>query len=352
MAILIALSLLAGIGLSGALLIHRKFRQNHAAAAMTIDSPRRIVEERFVTIGGIHQWIGIRGEDRDNPLLLLLHGGPGSSYSIFARYLRAWEKHFTIVQWDQRGGGRTFGRTGERGSGELSMEQLTRDSIEVAEYLRTHLGQDRIFLLASSFGSTFGIEVAHRRPDLFYAYVGVDQNVGMPRGADQGRCEALERLRCNGLNKGVKALERISNDPTCWTCDDFRTVVRWTMKSDYSGSRETMKLLKDAIWYAPGWTFKDLRTFVKGMHFSLERLLPEASRFDVWDTGTRFEIPFFIFQGEHDVLTPPKLAQEYFNDVTAPYKFMALVRDAGHFAAFQQPENFLYLLLAHVRPLA
>jgi pimeloyl-ACP methyl ester carboxylesterase len=113
-----------------------------------------------------------------------------------------------------------------------------------------------------------------------------------------------------------------------------------------------MKLLKDAVWYAPGWTLADIRSFVVGMRFSLERLLPEATRFDAWQQGTRYEIPIFFFQGENDVLTTPQLARAYFNDVAAPMKRMELISDAGHFAAFLQPAQFLGQLLAQVRPLA
>jgi alpha-beta hydrolase superfamily lysophospholipase len=94
--------------------------------------------------------------------------GAGCSYSIFTPCLRTWEKQFTVVQWDQRGGGKTYSRMGPRGCGEISFEQLIRDAIEVAEYLRGRLSKERMFLLACSLGSTYGTEVVRRRPDLFY----------------------------------------------------------------------------------------------------------------------------------------------------------------------------------------
>jgi pimeloyl-ACP methyl ester carboxylesterase len=207
-------------------------------------------------------------------------------------------------------------------------------------------------LLASSLGSTFGALVVLRRPDLFYAYIGTDQNVGMKRGRDEEFHDVLERLRALGLSKGVKALKRVGSDPTRWSPDDFHTVARWTMKSNPKGFRRTTRLLKDAVWYAPGWKLRDVRGFVAGMNYSLERMLPEISRYDAWAPGTRFEIPFFIFQGEDDVLTTPNLAEIFFNDVVAPIKRMALIPDAGHFAAFMQPDRFLRELLVDVRPLA
>jgi pimeloyl-ACP methyl ester carboxylesterase len=315
-------------------------------------SPRGIADECYVLIGGIEQWIGIRGEDTGNPALLILHGGPGCSYSIFTPHLRAWEKHFTIIQWDQRGSGRTFARAGKRRSGPISFEQLTCDALEVAEYVRTRLGKERVFLLASSLGSTFGIRVAHRSPDLFYAYIGTDQNVGMSRARNENHRELVERLQTLGLSKGVKIVERIGADPTLWSPNDFEDFAHWTMRSDPPGYERTMRLLKDAVWYVPQWTLRDIRAFVAGMRNSLQQLLPEMTKYDAWKEGLCFEIPFFIFQGEADILTTPEEARAFFDGLATPVKHFSSIADAGHFAAFLQPEQFLHQLLLYVRPLS
>ena len=110
-------------------------------------------------------------------------------------------------------------------------------------------------------------------------------------------------------------------------------------------------MLKDSIWHSPDYGIVDIWNFVQGMRFSREKLLADAVAFDAWALGTRFEIPFFIFQGEHDAVTTAGLAKEYFEDVIAPVREMALIRNAGHFAAFMQPEQFLAELLNRVRPL-
>ena len=84
-------------------LVWRKARQRRVAKALEITTPNGIVEQRFVRVGGIDQWIQLRGEDRDNPVLLILHGGPGWPNAVFTLPLRPWEQHFTVVQWDHRG---------------------------------------------------------------------------------------------------------------------------------------------------------------------------------------------------------------------------------------------------------
>jgi hypothetical protein len=108
------------------------------AEQYAIASPNGIDEASFVTVGGIEQWITIRGEDRDNPVLLFLHGGPADvtnpwSFAMFA----PWEAHFTVVQWDQRGAGRTLGKSGPSVASTMTLDRMKQDGIELTEYLRS-----------------------------------------------------------------------------------------------------------------------------------------------------------------------------------------------------------------------
>ena len=147
-------------------------------------SKQRVFEEKFILINGIEQWATIKGE-RSKPVILFLHGGPGSVMSAYSDNLyKEWEKDFIIVQWDQRGAGRTFGRSapaeltpGYLKSNPLTIEQMLSDGIELSEYLVKHLGKRKIILFGSSWGSVLGVKMATKRPDLYYAYVGHAQVV-------------------------------------------------------------------------------------------------------------------------------------------------------------------------------
>jgi hypothetical protein len=96
----------------GAVLALRAYRQHVAARALAIRTPNGIDEARYVRIGGIDQWVQIRGQDRRNPIILCLNGGPGASWVPLTLWFVAWEKDFTVVQWDQRGEGKTLETTG------------------------------------------------------------------------------------------------------------------------------------------------------------------------------------------------------------------------------------------------
>jgi pimeloyl-ACP methyl ester carboxylesterase len=160
-------------------LLYRKGLQRRTAKILTIDTLGQIAEERFVQVGGIEQWIQIRGEDRENPVLLILHGGPGWPNATFTVPLRSWEKYFTLVQWDHRGAGKTLRRNGKAGSGEMTFPRRVSDAIELINFLRDYLHKDKVVLLAESMGTLTGIPLVKRRPDLFSALVVTDLYVDM-----------------------------------------------------------------------------------------------------------------------------------------------------------------------------
>lgn len=330
-------------------LILRKFNQYKNMRKLRMQSPNGIAESRYIAIGGIEQWISIRGEDHRNPVLLFIHGGPASSYSIFSPLIRSWEKHFTIVQWDQRGAGRTFGRNGKEGSGAITFDRLVRDGIEVAEFLLNTLRQDKLILVGSSVGSIIGTQMAKRRPELFHAYVGTDQNVDIEGHKLSYRMNlvGLREARCA---KGIKLFEQIGPDPARWSEEDFDHKNRWMVKVVTPAPNMIMDLVLPSMFASPNHKFKDILTYFKGMNHSLAQLYNELISFDSRKLGTRYELPYFIFQGDTDLVTPTATAQEFFEDIDAPHKEFALIRNAGHLACFARPEQFLELLIQRVLP--
>jgi pimeloyl-ACP methyl ester carboxylesterase len=88
------------------------------------------------------------------------------------------------------------------------------------------------------------------------------------------------------------------------------------------------------------------------MNFSLDHLFDELLTFDFNKLGTRFELPFFIFQGDTDIITPTATAKAYFDEIEAPHKEFVLIKKAGHLACFARTDQFLEELIKRVRPLA
>jgi pimeloyl-ACP methyl ester carboxylesterase len=330
----------------------RTARQRRAAKTLEIDSPNGIVEQHFVKVGGIDQWIQLRGEDRANPVLLVLHGGPGWPNAVFTLPLRPWEQHFTVVQWDHRGTGKTLGRTGKANSGPMTFDQRVADAIELIELLRQYLGVDKVIVLAESMGTLTGLPLAQRRPDLIAALVVTDLYVNMAAN-EAGKYQlTLERLRAASNTRGVTALEAIGADPTRWDLAAWNVNMAWAFKTNVPTPNLDRRLLFPLALSSPIYRLGDLFSLVAGFQWTTAQMFTELRSYDARRLGTRFEVPFFLFQGETDVITLTSLATEYFDEVQAPTKGLALIPDAGHFAAFTQPERFLAELRSRVRPLA
>ena len=345
-----AAALIAAPAVGG--LAWRKARQRRVAKALEITTPNRIVEQRFVTVGGIDQWLQLRGEDRGNPVLLVLHGGPGWPNAVFTLPLRPWEQLFTVVQWDHRGAGKTLGRNGKAGSGEMTFDRRVADAIEVIEFLRQHLGVDKVVLLAESMGTLTGLPLVKRRPDLFHALVVTDLYVNMAANEARKHQLTLERLRAAGNAKGVAALEAIGGDPARWDLGAWNTNMAWAFRTNVPTPNLDRKLLFPLALSSPLYTLRELYTLFAGFQWSTAEMFTELKAYDARRLDPRFEVPFFLFQGERDVVTVTSLATEYFEEVEAPTKELALIPDAGHFAAFTQPQRFLTELRTRVRPLA
>ncbi|QKW18381.1 alpha/beta hydrolase [Kitasatospora sp. NA04385] len=331
------------------LLVHRAAVRSGRARALRIDTERGVDESYFTPIGGLDQWISVRGEDRANPVVLELHGGPGSSNSVLANLSRDWERHVTLVRWDMRGTGKTLRRSGAHGQGELTFDRLLRDAVEVVEHVRARLGVHRVVLLGCSFGSALGLRIARSRPDLVSAYVGTDQKIfdGGRDTSDHGA--ALERLERAGKKKEAAAVREMGPDPRAWSAEQFAHFNRFAAATDPHTFAAMKSVVTKSLWYSPLHSLPELATFFRSFLVSAA-VLPDTAAFDDHADGTRFEVPFFLVQGAHDLVNTPARARAFFDRVQAPVKRFTLIEDAGHFAAYRHPARFLDLLRTDVLP--
>lgn len=331
-------------------LSYRAYRQRRVSRALEIDHLKRVVEQRFVRLGGIDQWIQIRGEDRDNPVLLVLHGGPGWPNAVFTPCLRSWEKHFTVVQWDHRGAGKTLRRNGKAGTGEMTFDRRVADAIDLTEFLRSHLGQDKVIVLAESMGTLTGVPLVKRRPDLFSALVLTDLYVDVARNEALKYQMTLGRVGAAGNIKALAALEGIGPDPARWDLQGWSVSMQWAFKTNVPTPNLFSKVLLPLVVASPIYTVRDLYHLFAGFQWSTAQMLEEIKFYDARELGTEFSVPVLIVQGARDVITLTDLAKEYFAEVKAPAKGMSLIEDAGHFAAFTHSDAFLAELLTVVPP--
>jgi pimeloyl-ACP methyl ester carboxylesterase len=321
------------------------------ASAQNTTNSDPIDEQSFVTIGGIEQWVTIHGKDRGNPVILVLHGGPGVSNAPFAAAFIPWRANFTVVEWDQRGAGRTFGRNGGEKSGILSIDRLTQDGIELAEYLRADLHKDKIVLLGISFGSIIGIKMVETRPELFAAYVGSGQFINAADGDALGYELTLKQARAVANADAIKALEAMGPPP--WTEVRTRSAAKgWATRMAKDDDPASKMNVVAQLKASPDYVDSDLKNLVTGMAFSTDPLTRDGAAFDTRAFGSRFPIPAFIFQGTDDLNTPTELVRRWFDGLTAPSKRMVVVEHASHGAFYTHADQLGQLLTDAVRPIA
>jgi len=333
----------------------RAYLQHLAAGELAIRSPNGVQQGLYVAIGGIEQWVQIRGEDRNNPVLLFVHGGPGSSTLPMSSGWRSWERHFTIVQWDQRGTGRTWGHSGDAIAPTMTLERMTQDGIELAEQLRTRLHKHKIGLIGHSWGSFLGVHIVKQRPDLFYAYIGTGQVVGratFERAFELtiARLQALARSANNA--DALAELAPIASEPTV-NEQNHSVTEKWSKalalppvdSFDLAGAVSPP--------FMPDYSLLDWYYWYRGIALS-NRLLrgvrsPMFQR-DLASLGFEFSMRVLFIEGDQDYVTPYEPAERYFEQIEAPHKEFVLIHGGDHFIPFDRPDQFLTELLARVRP--
>jgi pimeloyl-ACP methyl ester carboxylesterase len=326
------------------------FLRARTTAQYAIRSPKGIDEGAYVPIGGIDQWITIRGQDRDNPVLLILHGGPGDvtnswTFAMFA----PWEERFTVVQWDQRGAGRTLGRSGAQTGPTMTIDRMAQDGIELADYLRRHLNKSKIIVVAHSFGSIIGLKMVRARPDLFYAYVGTGQVADETKNYYAAYDALVKKARAIGNQLALAELTRVG-PPPYKSGDGYR--VQWKWANRFEGADQFLYERLGLALVAPGSSVRDINMSNDGQRLSGERLVSQATSQTSADLGLDFAIPVFFFQGAEDFTAPTVLAHQYLDALKAPQKAFVPIDGGGHFVMFMKPDQFLKELVTRVRPLA
>lgn len=301
-----------------------------------------VLEE--LTLGGVPQSVLIRGRSTAHPVLLFLHGGPGTSELglVRAYNMAALEQRFTVVVWDQRGAGKSFGaRVPESG---MTVEQLVADACELSEALCRRFNQERIYLVGHSWGSVLGALAAKRRPELFHAFVGVGQVVRVLEGERLSYAWALEQARRAGDARSVERLEAIGAPPYA---GDLRAklMAQRAILARYGGEvygnpRGAALLLLRAVLGAREYSWPDRTNVFRGVFASTRLLWPQILSIDLMQQAPRFEVPIYFLEGRHDHEAPAELAERYLDRLEAPRKALVWFERSAHLPNVEEPDAF------------
>lgn len=309
-----------------------------------IDSVERIM------LGGVEQWIALRSQDACNPILLFLHGGPGTAQISFSRKSQTrLEKEFLVVNWDQRGAGRSFRSSLKKD--DMTIERFVLDAEELAESLLRRFGQKKLFLIGHSWGSIVGAYLADRRPDLLWAYVGIGQVVDMKRGEGLSYLFTLEEARKSKNQKAIRELEKIGEPPYR---DLSAAGVQRKWLDAFHGATVKGSVLGII---AKNITLRDLRPldtirFVRGAMFSLGSLEEQQNKVDFLVDVPEIKVPVFFCCGRRDYNVPFELVVEYMDKLRAPCKEIVWFENSAHLPNFEESDAFQHFCLSKLRSLA
>lgn len=297
-----------------------------------------------VEIGNVPQWISVRG-NTSAPVLLFLHGGPGGSeFGPRRKYLRQLEERFCVVEWEQRGAGRSY-----RGDKTLAFDRLVADGGEVVEWACRELDARRVVLVGHSFGTVLGVRIAREIPERIAAYVGAAQVTRWAEQEQRGYDWALAEARRRGHRRALRALTRLGPPVDGMYAMGVRGVE---IERRWLGALGGVTFDPAFVWrwISSIYTCRDYPISAKlryltAMRCSMELLWSDLGRrVDLVRDSTKLAVPVHLFAGRADQIAPVELTQNWLSVLDAPTKRLEIVEDAGHLNLYERPARFVAFL--------
>jgi pimeloyl-ACP methyl ester carboxylesterase len=313
-----------------------------------------VSEKVWVDINGVQQGMFIKGKNINNPVLLFVHGGPGMpEYWLTQRYPTGLEDHFTVVWWDQRGAGLSFAP--DIPPETMTAEQFVSDTLQVTRYLCRRFGQEKIYLLAHSWGSYIGIQAAARAPELYYAYIGMGQVSYQIQSEQLSYAYALEYYQEAGNLTMVRKLEAAPPTLTVPLPAAYDSLRDAYMHGAGIGTTHEMHSVVTGL-FLPTWQFRE---YTLGEKIALWRgkIYSRSREFNLWDTMqmtdmsqqvAELETPVYFIHGVYDYTCAYPLAKEYLQKLQAPLKGFYTFEQSAHSPLFEEPDKGLKILLEDV----
>ena len=349
-----------------ALMWAREVMQDHLKRLYAVTNPKGIEELKSISIGGVDQWLHIRGRNRHNPVLLFLHGGPGfGNIGWMDAIQRPWEDYFTVVQWDQRQTGKSY-YPSDDDKHPLTVDRFIEDSEEVIRYLREYLEKDKLFVLGASWGTVLGMHMVKRHPDWISAYVGVGQIVSwtdnerviyerlLDHAREQNEIQLIDKLESIAPFPDPDNLGKSMAENHMFILRELSRLAGETLIHHQSFD-ETVKAFSFERLMSPHLTQTDISNSVLGDEIALYRppyyLAEEFMKVDLPnDLGSSFEAPVFFFTGSHEWHTPRILSDKWFDKIDAPCKELVHFKESAHGVLMEEPGKVLVALINKVLP--
>ncbi|HSN26437.1 MAG TPA: alpha/beta hydrolase [Kofleriaceae bacterium] len=309
-----------------------------------------IAEAGMKTLGGVEQWIMIRGANAANPPLIFLHGGPGLSETAFFRYYnsRELERSFTVVYWDQRGAGKSWHPDLPKSS--MTIEQFLSDLDELVEHVRARLGAAKVTLFGHSWGAGLGVLYAARHPDKVAAYVGSGQVSDWLTAETASYKYALAEAERRGNKKALAELRAIGAPP--YSAEALFKERTWLARFEGKMKPRSLWNIARAVLGTPEESLLEMRRGWRSFHWTIDAIWNEALHINLFAQAPELKMPVFFFLGRKDHWVPPETSAAYLEALAAPSKKLVWFEESGHEPFMDEPDKFNAAMLSLVLPVA
>jgi len=314
--------------------------------------PNSIATMEYVQIGGQKQFMLIRGNDINNPVLFFLHGGPGSPETgLVRKYHSELEKYFTLVMWEQRGSGKSFSSTVSQET--MNLEVFLNDTHEVTQYLKKRFNKNKIFIIGHSWGTYLAVRTAARYPEDYYAVVTAGLLVNTIQQEDISYEFLVQRskdLKNESIQNQLKNIGPPVNGYYKNGKEGLiaeRKLLNQMGGSVFSKKMGTMFML--SMTFPAEYTLWDSFQYIRGINYSIDSFMPVYNQVDLFKEVPEIKIPIYVLTGRHDLQTPFALAEKYYEKLRAPEKKWIWFENSAHLQIFEEPEKYMDLLINTVR---
>ena len=304
--------------------------------------PGSVSEKVFVEINGVKQGMFIQSRNPANPVLLYLHGGM-SDYFLTETYPTGLEDIFTVVWWEQRGSGMSYSPNIPRES--LNVDQMISDTMVLTNYLRSRFQKDKIYLMGHSGGTFIGIQAAAQHPELYYAYIGVQQMTNQLKSEKLAYDYMLAEFKRAGNSDMVKKLEAAPVTMEGGVPQAYMAMLRdQAMHMLGGGTMHNMHSVVTGIilpsFASPQYTLTEkINTWTGKSRSGVSALYGTMTTTDLSKAVPELTIPVYFLEGKYDLTCIPGVTKEYFAVLKAPVKGFYTFENSAHSPIFEEPEK-------------
>jgi len=320
--------------------------------ATRIEVPNGISSLEEIELGGLKQWIFIRGTDQNNPVLLFLHGGPGApllGMSSSRKYDAELVKHFTVVHWDQRGAGKSFNNDIPVDS--MTIDRLVEDCNELIDYLRNRFHTQKVYIIAHSGGTIIGIKTAYKYPEKIHAYVGVAQEINeyeQHKVSYEYLVEEAEKSGDVGRQNAIKAIGPPPYESPKKFLEMEGHIFHYGGFMRDKRARAQMVTLVISFLTSPEYSLSEgIRTFLnRGFDFTINAMWEELKNVNLTKEIQSIEVPIYFFEGKYDITTPTVVVEKFYDNLDAEKgKKLFIFENSGHMPMIEEKEKYQDLLI-------